>query len=250
MTTAIIPLAGRSSRFSSITSTPKWGLHLGNKSILEYSLESLSLSRLPLEHFVFIVLEHHVTLFEHLVRRSGIQSFEIIPTTETPNGQAKSVELGLRHAGVNGAFVVWNGDTHLKSGWDTHLKPRGNWMLLSQLPGEHWSFAVTENFQVTETAEKVRVSDLASVGLYGFSDPRDFCRALDGFSGPGEAFVAPLYNHIIRNGNLVEALEIDSSFVVPLGTPGEVCEACISNNWPLPVEVEPWCIESRIATKR
>ena len=92
--------------------------------------------------------------------------------------------------------------------------------------------------------------DLASVGLYGFSDPRDFCRALDGYSGPGEAFVAPLYNHIIRNGNLVEALEIDSSFVVPLGTPGEVCEACISNNWPLPVEFEPWCIQSRIATKR
>lgn len=240
MTTAIVPLAGRSSRFSAVTSAPKWSLHLGNKSILELSIESLSLSRLPVSHYVFVVLAQHVSLAEQLVHRSEVRSFEIVPVQETPDGQARSVELGLLMAEVRGEFIVWNGDTHLKQGWDDDFIPADRWMLLSKLLGSHWSFAMTKGRLVTETAEKVRISDLASLGLYGFADPIEFHDALEDFSGLGESYVAPLYNHIISRGLAVEAQVIESSYMVPLGTPGEVIDSCRDNKWPLPFELSSW----------
>lgn len=104
MTTAIIPIAGRSSRFSLISSLPKWAMEIGEKSILELAIESLSCSNIPVEHYVFVVLDKHLPLAKKLISKCDLHSFEIVPVAETPDGQARSVEIGLRKTGILGDF--------------------------------------------------------------------------------------------------------------------------------------------------
>jgi len=239
MTVLLVPLAGRSSRFSTYTSAPKWTLDVGGKSILELALESFTASRITVSHYVFVVLTEHVSLAQNLIRKMKLSSFEIVSVNESPDGQARSVALGLKSSRIKGRFIVWNGDTHLRQSWDVNLEVAGRWMLLSQLPGSHWSFALVENGLVSETAEKVRISNLASLGLYGFSCPEEFLEALGEFSGPGEAYVAPLYNYLIRKGLPVQVHIVDSSFMVPLGTPDEVISSCLENNWTVPGVLVP-----------
>jgi NDP-sugar pyrophosphorylase family protein len=235
--TAIIPLAGKSSRFAALTSTPKWALKLGDTSILELALESLTSSRLSLDRFVFVVRLEHMSLAEDLIRKANLCSAEFVSLQNTPNGQALSVEIGLRQAGVEGPFLVWNGDTHLKRGWDDHLDMQNRWMLLSELLGDHWSFASTKENLVTKTSEKIRISSLASLGLYAFASSNEYLAALEKYPGEGEQYVAPLYNFLIAKGLPVQAHIIESSFMVPLGTPDEVAESCRVNNWPMPKEL-------------
>lgn len=243
MTTAIIPIAGRSSRFSRISSMPKWALEIGEKSILELAIESLSCSHIAIEHYVFIVLNKHLPLAKKLISRCHLSSFEIVPVEDTPDGQARSVEIGLRKTGILGDFLVWNGDTYLRRGWDASLKTGGDWMLLSKLSGDHWSFAEVEDFKVLKTAEKVRISEFASLGLYGFGNPALFVGALEQQSDTGESYVAPLYNFMIAMGVNVQAHIIDYSFMVPLGTPAEVHSSCLANGWSLPREMKSWSPE-------
>jgi dTDP-glucose pyrophosphorylase len=234
VTVLVVPLAGRSSRFRAFTSAPKWTLNVGDKTILELALESFSTSKVLVDHYVFVVLEQHVNLALNLIVQMRLNSFEIVSVKESPDGQARSVALGLKSSQIKDDFIVWNGDTHLRQGWDVNLKVGKRWMLLSKLPGSHWSFAQVEKGSVIETAEKVRISEFASLGLYGFAQPEEFHEALEEFSGPGEAYVAPLYNHLIRKGLPVDAYIVDSSFMVPLGTPDEVISSCLANDWTVP----------------
>lgn len=237
MITAMVPLAGKSSRFSNLTSTPKWALKIGETSVLELALESLSKSRISPERYVFVVRTEHKYLLQDAIGKSNLSSTEFVFVQETPNGQARSVEIGLRKATVEGPFLVWNGDTHLKKGWDRELDVQNRWLLLSKLLGDHWSFASTTENQVTKTSEKVRISDFASLGLYGFAAPEEYLDALEEHQGEGEQYVAPLYNFLIGRGLQVEAHVIESSFVVPLGTPGEMAESCRANDWRLPEQL-------------
>lgn len=234
MTVLVVPLAGRSSRFAAFTTAPKWTLSVSGKTILELALESFSNSKVLVDHYVFVVLEQHKNLALDLIRKMRLNSFEIVSVRESPDGQARSVALGLKSSQIKGDFIVWNGDTHLRQGWDVNLKVGKRWMLLSRLPGSHWSFALVERDSVIETAEKVRISELASLGLYGFAQPEEFHEALEQFSGPGEAYVAPLYNHLIKKGLPVDAHIVDSSFMVPMGTPDEVISSCLANDWVVP----------------
>lgn len=219
---------------------PKWSMRVGEKSILELAIESLCFSKLPIDEYVFVVLESQVSLAKELVMKSALKSFEIVSVAETPDGQARSVELALRKTGVVGDFLVWNGDTHLRVGWDDSIQPTGDWMLLSKLPGVHWSFAQIEDSRVIKTAEKVRISEFASLGLYGFQNPTIFLTALEEQTASGEKYVAPLYNSLIERGFPVEAHVIESSLMVPLGTPREVYDSCLKNKWTLPEEMTSW----------
>jgi dTDP-glucose pyrophosphorylase len=219
-------------------------MEIGEKSILELAIESLSCSNIPVEHYVFVVLDKHLPLAKKLISKCDLHSFEIVPVAETPDGQARSVEIGLRKTGILGDFLVWNGDTYLRPGWDDSLKPGGDWMLLSKLSGDHWSFAEVEDFKVRRTAEKVRISEFASLGLYGFGSSTLFVRALEEQSGSGESYVAPLYNFMIEMGLTVQAHVIENSFMVPLGTPAEVYSSCLANGWTLPREMKSWSQEN------
>ena len=80
---------------------------------------------------------------------------------------------------------------------------------VANVPGDRWSFARTDDQgRVVEVAEKVRISDHASTGLYYFSSGCQFVEVGDamiraGEKTRGEYYVIPIYQKYIERGWLV-----------------------------------------------
>jgi hypothetical protein len=97
--------------------------------------------------------------------------------------------------------------------------------------GEHWSFGQPDPNnpgRAIAIAEKRRISDLASIGLYGFGSTARFLAdarsQLDGNGNAtvnGEHYVAPLLNAAIANGETVLLPRVEG--VQLYGTPTELC---------------------------
>jgi choline kinase len=220
--TAIIPIAGNSSRFSSFTSRPKWALQFGDKTILDWSVQSLLEANLDITSFIFILKDKDLSAFESSLSLLADRAVETVVVKSTPNGQASSVAIALRELEVSSEITVWNGDTHLVSGWSRGHAFKGNGLVLTDLDGDHWSFAAVSGGLVTRTAEKVRISSHASVGLYNFESAELYLDAYAKFDGPGEVYVAPLFNYIAMGGQFVKPHFMRKEFFLPLGTPAEV----------------------------
>jgi dTDP-glucose pyrophosphorylase len=220
--TAIIPIAGNSSRFRPFTSRPKWALQFGDKTILDWSVQSLLEGNPEIEEFIFVVKRKDLSEFENSLSLLAGRKVETVVVESTPNGQASSVAIALRELEVSNEITVWNGDTHLVSGWSRGHAFAGNGLVLADLEGDHWSFAALSGGLVTRTAEKVRISPHASVGLYNFESAGVYLDAFAKFHAQGEVYVAPLFNSIAMGGRFVSPHFIRREYFLPLGTPAEV----------------------------
>ena len=89
-----------------------------------------------------------------------------------------------------------------------------------------WSYAkLGPNGYVSEVAEKVPISTHATVGLYYFTQGRDFVWAADQMIAKdirrnNEFYVCPVYNELIQRGDKIQIVE--SEFMWGLGTPEDV----------------------------
>ena len=81
---------------------------------------------------------------------------------------------------------------------------------VANMPGDHWSFARTDaTGRVVEVAEKARISDYASTGLYYFAYGRQFVEVAEEMirnreKMRGEYYVIPVYQNYIERGWRVE----------------------------------------------
>ncbi len=91
-----------------------------------------------------------------------------------------------------------------------------------------WSFAQSdENGLVVRVAEKVVISNKATVGIYLFKHGSIFCDGAvdmiarnDRFNN--EFYVCPAYNYIIKNGHKVGTFEIPASAMHGIGVPEDL----------------------------
>lgn len=220
--TAVIPIAGNSSRFSALTSRPKWALRLGDRTILDWAVSSLLEENLQVDRFIFVLKARDTYEFSKSLTTLPKANVETVMVEQTPNGQAASVVEAITRKGIEGEFLVWNGDTHLVNGWSRGHDFSGHGLVVTHLEGHHWSFALIEGGLVTLTAEKQRISEYASVGLYNFASPEAFLDAYEKSNNDQEVYVAPLYNFLIKEGQVVRPCVIRSESFLPLGTPIEV----------------------------
>jgi len=86
-----------------------------------------------------------------------------------------------------------------------------------------------ENGNVVDLAEKVAISNWATVGLYGFESAALYKQlyteaylagGIEEFGG--ERYIAPIYKLLLKSGKLVCAPKLDLEAVNVLGTPKEV----------------------------
>lgn len=225
----IVPIAGRSSRFSGVTNKQKWELEVAGRSILRWAVESITHESTFIQKLVFVVLAEHMTTLEadlSLWLPSHLE-VEICQIASVTSGQAETVARALPLVRSSEAsLLVWNGDSALLPGWSSGVDLEGNFLLLSELQGDHWSFAKLREGQVEATAEKKRISPYASLGLYGFSSAQVFEWARKESEFQGEAFVAPLYNSLISVGDTVRGEIIEERLFLPFGTPQELKQSC------------------------
>lgn len=89
--------------------------------------------------------------------------------------------------------------------------------------GPKWSYvALDPMLRISQVAEKVEISSIATCGAYWWREGREFCKAADKMIADdtrinNEFYVAPVYNELIKLGGNVYPFMVDE--MISLGTP-------------------------------
>ncbi|QEW28204.1 hypothetical protein RIdsm_04031 [Roseovarius indicus] len=152
--------------------------------------------------------------------------------------QAETVANGLRHSECDfqKPLTIFNTDSMRRSfRFPEHFDVNGvdGYLETFSAPGDHWSFVrpadeKDPSAKVAEVAEKTRISDLCSTGLYHFRTVQSFLNTYSRTEGVGlselqggERYVVPLYNLLIEAGQNIRYHHIGSDDVAFSGTPDE-----------------------------
>ena len=233
--TIFIPMAGISSRFKKAGfNLPKYMLYIKDKSLFRLSVESFK-HYFDTARFVFVAQKVFDTprFIHEEAEMMGIKEFSIIELDGPTEGQAETVSIGIErsHIPSEESLLIFNIDT-LRPGYcfPEHLKDCDGYVECFRGEGDNWSYAKTEDgspeTKVIETAEKKKISDFCSTGLYWFKSTKDFKDAyvLNGdirYGSGKELYVAPLYNYLINEGKNIRVNLIPRDEVIFCGIPLE-----------------------------
>ena len=238
----VLPMAGLSSRFFKAGYTqPKYMLDLHGQTVFAHALGSFR-AYFGQERILIICRADYDT--PEFVRAECVKAglseadLDLVVLDHETAGQAETVALGLERAEADpeAPLTIFNIDT-FRPGF-THPKAFDlgaidGYVEVFQGPGEHWSFvrpdtSNPEAFRAAEVAEKVRISDLCSTGLYYFRDVALFQTLYAPIAAKdpatlqgGERYIAPLYNDAIGQGADIRYALIGADEVLFCGTPDE-----------------------------
>lgn len=238
----VLPMAGLSSRFFKAGYTePKYMLPLGGQTVFAHALRSFE-ALFEQEPFLLICRADYDTpdFIQAEWTKLGLSPdmLNLVVLDHETAGQAETVTLGLSRAKAdpNAPLTIFNIDT-FRPGFRYpdrfNLTAIDGYVEVFEGEGTHWSFvrpdeSAPDAQRAAEVAEKQRLSNLCSTGLYYFrtiglyqnlyapiakKDPA----TLQG----GERYVAPLYNDAIRQGLDIRYMLIGSDEVQFCGTPDE-----------------------------
>ena len=232
----VIPMAGLSKRFTDAGyKKPKYMLDLHGRSVFWYSVSSFKYY-FKKEKFVFVIRDVLGTkqFVEESCLEMGISDFEIVVLHRDTKGQAETVFLGLHQIGAfaKDPVSIFNIDT-FRPGFrhpEEKILESDGYLEVFRGEGEHWSFIEPDpempNYSVKRTTEKKRISDYCSTGFYHFASGELFahvyaCEIEKRAQDLPEYYVAPLYNHAIREGKLISYIEISRDQLLFCGVPNE-----------------------------
>ena len=237
----VIPMAGMSRRFTEAGYTvPKYMLEARGRTLFAHSVASF---RAYFESMPFLFIARDVQGTPDFIRAQcrelGIRRFEMAILEAPTAGQAETVLLGLERVGVADAdpVTIFNIDT-FRPGFrfPTRFDPTqvDGYLEVFEGGGDNWSFvraATPGSDRVTETAEKVPISNLCCTGLYHFREAGLYRGAYPAFRDGGaaamglrELYIAPLYNLLIREGRDIRYELIPRDSVIFCGVPAEYDE--------------------------
>jgi ribosomal protein S27E len=236
----VIPMAGASGRFHAEGFTrPKYELTARNTTLFELSVASFA-RYFATEPFLFVVRrDFDAARFVHdACRRLGVAHPCIVELGSPTGGQAQTVAIGLEQSGVAASepLTVFNIDTFRPDFAHVRCEDCDGYLEVFQGEGSHWSFVEpigAGSTRVRRTAEKQRISDLCSTGLYHFARVEYFRSAFRRAARDAaylrqwrELYVAPLYNFLIADGLRVHYRLIGRDEVIFSGTPSEYRALC------------------------
>jgi dTDP-glucose pyrophosphorylase len=231
----VITMAGRGSRFYDAGYTvPKYEIMAHDRSLFDWSMLSLKNFLTPTSRVIFVCLKENNSS-EYVRQRTaalGISDAHIVELEQITDGQATSAYVSRELWHPEWPLLVYNIDTYVKP---NALKPSDirtgsdGWVPCFQVPGNHWSFVkLGDNGWAVDLAEKQRISEYASIGLYWFNRAERYVRLYEKFFSDdnnlvrGERYIAPLYRQLIAEGGNVSLLDLQVDDVHVLGTPLEL----------------------------
>ncbi|MBD2795648.1 glycosyltransferase family 2 protein [Xenorhabdus sp. 18] len=237
----IIPMAGLSSRFFSAGfDKPKYMLEAHGKTLFEHSVLSFS-NYFQSKKFVFIVRDVYDTIqfVANKIKQLGIADYYIHVLEGETRGQAETVALALKSLDskhLNNSTTIFNIDTFRPNFTypENELDVDG-YLEVFIGSGDNWSYVKPYNKSdfVELTTEKVPISNLCSTGLYYFSKATDYIDAFEFMASldpqewiNNELYIAPMYNHLIKNGKRIKFNIIERKNVIFCGTPDEYHDFC------------------------
>lgn len=224
----VVPMAGRGSRYAiEGYETPKPLIEIIGKPMIIWALESLK--GIEYEKIVFIVLNEHEEKYQirKLLQTYKIAEFEVVLIDEVTEGQLCTVLKAKEYFKPNDDLLIIASDSLIKSNIGNEIKNKSTdtkgIISVVDLPGERWSFAKTnKQGNVIEVAEKVRISNHASTGIYYFSNAIEFMQTSENIimnqeKTKGEYYVIPVYQKMIFQKEIVKISIADEMW--DMGTP-------------------------------
>ena len=234
----VIPMAGEGKRFKDDgIIKPKFMIEVENKTLFEWSLDSLPID--ISKKIIFICLEEHEKNFKVskfiksiMNKKSPNVNYDIVHLKQTTDGQAETV-LNIKNLiDQESSLIIYNIDTHFIS---TRLKSKILTLKNQEIDGilgcfesndENLSFVeLNEDGFVKQIKEKEKISNLASTGLYIFSNTKQFIDAAEEMIKmnsrvKGEFFISEVYNVLLKSGKKF-VVDIADEFI-PFGTPDDI----------------------------
>jgi NDP-sugar pyrophosphorylase family protein len=230
----ILTMAGRYQRFlTEGFKTPKYLLPWGDKTILAELLFNLNKDK-PFKD-IFLVANHRDNSYFPHVRASmnthKIQQNNLIITSDT-SGQLETAQIGVEaleniHGEIDEPILIHNIDTILLNRnfkeIESLLNLNSGYIDIFSANNKEYSYVLVEqDNRVTEIAEKILVSDLATSGLYGFRNSKVFKK----YANNNDIFISSIFRKMIEDDQFILASKKhkeDSTIV--LGTPEEYLNA-------------------------
>jgi len=230
--TIVIPMAGRGSRFADAGyKDPKPLISVRGVPMIKLVIDNLRPSR-P-HRFVFICQREHVAAYGLEPRLAAwTPGCAIVQLDGVTEGAACSVLTAEAYLD-DSPLMIANADQYLDVSMDDYLDAADglDGMIMTMTASDpKWSFvAVDERGLATQLAEKVPISDEATVGVYNFAHGRDFARAAREMIARdlrvnGEFYVAPVYNMLIEQGARIGIHNIgnEANGMYGLGVPADL----------------------------
>jgi dTDP-glucose pyrophosphorylase len=219
-------MAGRGSRYANVGyTTPKPLIEINGKPMLYHAFQSMK--DVCYEKVVFIALREHELTYgvSKLIKEQIVADFELVLLDDVTEGQLCTVLTASHFFQPNQPVLIAAADSYIVSNIADEVKTSSADGIISviNLPGEQWSFAKTnEQGKVVEVAEKIRISDYASTGIYYFKDAKRFEQHAQQLiqhkeTTKGEYYIMPLYNKLIAEGAHIELSHAKSMW--DMGTP-------------------------------
>ena len=230
----VITMAGFGNRFRKAGyDVPKYRVEAHGRTLFYWSMLSLmNFARAGWTfHFVVRRADEAGAFLDRECANLGIRAHGILELATPTDGQATTALLAARAVkNVQESLVVYNIDTFVEPDALLPESIRGaGWIPCCRLPGDSWSFVRADADGLAhEVREKNRISDWCTIGLYHFRSfglyekvYREFYAKAENVEA-GERYIAPMYNHLIANGEKVYVAEVPISAFHALGTPAEV----------------------------
>jgi NDP-sugar pyrophosphorylase family protein len=227
----IIGMAGAGSRFSKAGYTiPKPLCRVGDTTMIQKAVESLDIDG----RYIFVVQHQHLIdypwLADHL--KSFADNVDIVTLDGVTEGAACSLLHAKELINNSDPLISINSDQVLH--WDSKpflqactSEPDVSWVMTYPHDDIKHSFVkLNDQGLVIEAAEKVAISNIASVGLYHWSEGRLFVEGAEAMIANNERhnnefYLAPIYNYTALN-NTVKPYDVEARNFTPVGTPEDL----------------------------
>jgi NDP-sugar pyrophosphorylase family protein len=218
-------MAGLGSRFSDAGyAKPKPLIDVLGVPMIQAVVESLNIDA----NYIFIVQEEHYNAY-NLEETLGkiVLDPKIVKINGLTDGAARTTLAAKSLIDNDIPLVIANSDQIVS--WDSQeflnkLKNQ-NVVALFNSDDPKWSYAKISNDVVTEVAEKIVISNNATVGIYGWKTGAEYVKSAEQMISKNirtnnEFYICPVYNESILNGNFLVPYFVDSMHGV--GTPEDL----------------------------
>lgn len=234
MINIVIPMAGQGSRFAKAGyEKPKPFIDVDGKSMIVRVLENLTY---PDARYILIARKEHMEKETELVKQIEKEFNAIfIPIDKLTEGTACTVLYARKYINNDEPLLIANSDQIVDmdiSEFIDDCKDRnldGSILtFIDEFKDPKWSFAkIDDNNLVIKVREKVVISEFATVGIYLYSNGKDFVDAtidmiIENERVNGEFYTCPTYNYAINKNSKIGIYNIDFKQMHGIGTPDDL----------------------------
>lgn len=237
--TVIIPMAGDGKSFENAGFTfSKPLIDINGKTMIQLVMENLNIEA----NYIFVVkyedyCKYHLDKYLSLLAPNckviftGDSEYTDNSAVKSKKGAAITLLKISQLIDIDTPLLIANADQYLD--WNSNEFMYS--MLGDTIDGgiatfsashPKWSFVkVDENGFVSEIAEKIPISNIATCGIYYWSKGSDFVKYLESMISKnittnGEFYIAPVYNEAIADGKKIKIFPVKKMW--GLGTPEDV----------------------------